>query len=94
VGFRVFSGQYRAVCHLWRHFPYAHHGVKNMTVQLDMVKGLIGSNGSPLGIVLDGILYLPYSNANTGLAMQDSAGNIWLLQIDTSGRLSTTQVTF
>ena len=65
-----------------------------MTVQLDMVRSLIGSNGAPLGIVLDGILYLPYSNAQGGLAMQDSAGNIWLLQVGTDGRLSTTQVTF
>ena len=65
-----------------------------MTVQLDMVSGFISSSGAPLGITISGFIQIPYGGGMTGLVMGDSAGNLWLLQVDTLGRLNTTQVTF
>lgn len=64
-----------------------------MTIQLDLMSGLIDSSGIQIGYTLNGFLGFAYGNAQTGLLMQDSAGQYWMLQIDTDGRLGTTPVT-
>ena len=52
---------------------------------------LIGSNGAPIGIMVNGYLFIP--NAGGGFILQDSAGVNWLLTIKTNGALQSQQVT-
>lgn len=65
-----------------------------MSTQVDFIGSFIASNGAPLGVTINGFTLIPWGGGMGGLVMGDSAGNLWLLQIGTDGRLSTTQVTF
>lgn len=65
-----------------------------MAGQVDFLGSFIASNGAPLGVTLNGFSYIPYGGGMGGLVMGDSAGGLWLLQIGTDGRLTTTPVTF
>ncbi len=59
----------------------------------DLIAGFYGTNGQVVGVKILGFCAMPFSLAS-GLAMQDSAANWWILTIGTDGRLSTQQVTF
>jgi hypothetical protein len=58
----------------------------------DLIAGFYGSQGVLLGVTLNGFLVVP-SALFSGIMMQDSSLNWWVLSIGTDGRLSTTQVT-
>lgn len=55
-----------------------------------LIAGFYASGGQQIGIALNGYLYIPSSQG--GIVMQDASGALWLLTIDTSGRLNTLQV--
>lgn len=57
----------------------------------DLITSLISSSGTIIGTTLLGFVYIPYNQG--GILMQDSSGALWLLQINTDGSLSTSQVT-
>lgn len=59
----------------------------------DLIAGFYDTTGVLVGAKINGFAVFPFS-LGSGLAMQDSAGNWWLLQIGTDGRISTTEVTF
>ncbi len=65
-----------------------------MPGQVDFLNSFIASNGAPLGVTLNGFTFIPYGGGMGGLVMSDSAGNFWLLQMGTDGRLQTSQVSF
>ena len=64
-----------------------------MSVTLSLFAALIDSSGVQIGYTLNGFMLMPYSSAQTGIMMQDSAGVYWLLQINTDGSLNVSQVT-
>ena len=65
-----------------------------MAGQIDFLGAFIASNGAPLGIAISGFTLIPWGGGMGGLVMSDANGNFWLMQIDTDGRLSTSQVSF
>lgn len=54
----------------------------------------INSQGSPLGIGLNGFFIITSPSQGGGIVMQDNNGVLWLLTIGIDGRLSTQAVTF
>lgn len=59
-----------------------------------MLSGFYSGTGQQIGLTVGGFCVIPFSSGNGGLIMQDSSLNLWLLTVDTSGRLQTQQVTF
>lgn len=59
----------------------------------DLIGPFYDSGGILVGVAVNGMVVIP-NNLAAGIAMQDSSGAWWVLQIGTDGRLSTTPVTF
>lgn len=59
----------------------------------DLISGFPSTGGIVIGVTISGFVYIPWASGQGGIVMGDSAGNLWLLQIGTDGRLSTAQIT-
>lgn len=59
----------------------------------DLIAGFYSTSGTIVGVQVLGVIAIPFSLAS-GIALQDSGFNWWVLTIGTDGRLSTVQVTF
>ncbi len=59
----------------------------------DLIGPFYDSGGVLVGLAVNGMLIIPNTLAS-GIAMQDSSGQWWVLQVGTDGRLGVTPVTF
>jgi hypothetical protein len=58
----------------------------------DLIAGFYGTDGILLGLQVAGFIVIPNA-LFSGIMMQDSSLQWWVLSIGTDGRITTTQVT-